>query len=75
MSERPSPAQRLAIARQALANYREQFAQLDCAHREAIHARCAPHDIDTLGEKVGDLRAIVGKLERYTAALEKEVSE
>lgn len=65
-------AQRLALARQALANYSEQLAQLDCAHREAIHYRCAPHDIDTLGERVGDVRAVVGKLERYIAALEKQ---
>jgi hypothetical protein len=65
-------AQRLALARKALTNYSEQFAQLDCAHGEAIHARCNPYDIDTLGERVADARAIVGKLERYIAALEKQ---
>jgi len=74
MSERPSLAHRLAVARQALANYSAMAEQAEQAHRDAIAARCAPFDIDTLGEQAGNLLTIAGKLKRYVAALEKETA-
>ena len=74
MSERPSLAHRLAVARQALANYSAMAEQSEQAHRDAIAARCAPFDIDRLGEHAGDLLTIAGKLKRYVAALEKETA-
>jgi hypothetical protein len=48
--------------------------QAEQAHRDAIAARCAPFDIDTLGEQAGNLLTIAGKLKRYVAALEKETA-
>ena len=73
-ADRPSLAHRLAVARQALANYSAMAAHAEQAHADAIAARCAPFDIDRLGEQAGDLLTIAGKLKRYVAALEKETA-
>jgi hypothetical protein len=42
---------------------------MERAHTEAIAARAMPFDIDTLGERCADLRATVGKLQRYLRTL------
>lgn len=66
-------AARLQIARKALEAYGRQLELADLAHAELIAARAAPFDIDTAGERAGDLRAICRKLARHAATLEAEL--
>jgi hypothetical protein len=67
-------ADRLRIARAALEAYGRQLELAELAHRELIHARAMPYDIDTAGERAGDLRAICAKLARHAANLERELA-